>query len=409
LTVNVLVTFKTAFAGAKNVYAYVDDNLNLNSGWQNKGSWTVPTVGITADSPYQVKYASNLTIGDSVVNITNTGALGAGLGSGTTASVSGAFCANVYTYDPSEAIVSCCSCPVTPNGLVSLSAKNDLINNPLTRGNPTAIVIKLVATVPVGGTCNNSALLAGTPTLAEGMAAWGTAPHANSSAAPGTVGDPLIPRETTDAASGYLYAYDGAFGAVGSVLTWSFNAGSTNPNLQNIAGHQITPIILDTTTPGGWTITGIGATRTVSGVGLNTFSFDLVSGSNMVGPKFTFGWYDGSATASNQGTISFDRATTTVGFRDFVNSAFPVLGNSYVTQNDFTGANNGTSWSGGRIYSVQFATTAAFAVTETAFTPASLSTGELARLAYGCGAIANVGSGFGVCNSCRPGGLGAAR
>ena len=191
---------------------------------------------ITADSPYQVKYASNLTVGDSVVNITNTGAHGAGLGSGTSASVTGAICANVYVYDSNEEVVSCCSCPVTPNGLVSLSAKNDLVNNPITRGNPTSIVIKLVATVPVGGSCNNSALLAGEPTLAPGMAAWGTTIHANTSAAAGT-----------------------------------------------------------------------------------------------------------------------------------------------------------------------------YAVTETAFTPATLSAGELARLAYGCGVVANVGSGFGVCNSCRLGGLGGAR
>ncbi len=31
---------------------------------------------ITADSPFQVRYAANLNIGDSVVNITNTGATG---------------------------------------------------------------------------------------------------------------------------------------------------------------------------------------------------------------------------------------------------------------------------------------------------------------------------------------------
>ncbi len=169
----------------------------------------------------------------------------------------------------------------------------------------------------------------------------------------GTFGDPLITRETTDTASGYLFAYDGSFGAVGHVLTWSFDAGSNNPSLQ-VAGHQITPIILDPTTPSGWRVTGIGATQTVSGPGVYTFSFSLVSGSNMVAPNLTFGWYDGSASAVNQGTISFDRATTAIGVRDFMNPAFPVLGNAYVTRNDFTGANDGTSWSGGRIYSVEF-------------------------------------------------------
>jgi len=194
---------------------------------------------ITADSPYQVRYASNVTIGDSVVNITNTGARGAGLGFGTSASVTGAICANVYVYDPSEEVVACCSCPVTPNGLVSLSAQRDLIINPLTRGNPTSIVIKLLATVPVGGSCNNSALLAGVTlaTVAPGMLAWGTTIHVNQPVA--------------------------------------------NPPT--------------------------------------------------------------------------------------------------------------------------------YAVTETAFTPSTISAGEAARLAYGCGVVANVGSGFGICNSCRLGGLGATR
>jgi hypothetical protein len=142
---------------------------------------------ITADSPYQVKYATNLTVGDSYVNISNTGARGAVTGgSGVSASVGGSICANVYVFTPDEEIVSCCSCPVTPDGLVSLSAKNDLISNPLTRGTPTSIVIKLVATVPVGGSCSNSAAALSTETLASGMVAWGTTLHANTSAAAGT-------------------------------------------------------------------------------------------------------------------------------------------------------------------------------------------------------------------------------
>jgi hypothetical protein len=74
----------------------------------------------------------------------------------------------------------------------------------------------------------------------------------------------------------------------------------------------------------------------------------------MVGPTTTFGWYDGFARAANPGTISFDRTTTAVGFRDFMSPQFPVLGKAYATSSDFTGANDGTSWTGGRIYSVQF-------------------------------------------------------
>ncbi len=144
---------------------------------------------ITADSPYQIRYASNLSIGDSVVNISNTGARGGvTLQSGTSASIGGSVCANVFVFTPDEEIVSCCSCPVTPNGLVSLSAQKDLIVNPLTRETPTSVVIKLVATVPVGGSCNNSAAAVATATLAPGMVAWGTTLHANTSAAAGTYG-----------------------------------------------------------------------------------------------------------------------------------------------------------------------------------------------------------------------------
>jgi hypothetical protein len=124
-----------------------------------------------------------------VVNISNTGARGGNidLQSGTSASVHGSICANVYVFQPDEEIVSCCSCPVTPNGLVSLSAQRDLISNPLfAHGAPTSIVIKLVATIPQGNSCSGSANLITTDQLAPGMVAWGTTIHANNSAAAGT-------------------------------------------------------------------------------------------------------------------------------------------------------------------------------------------------------------------------------
>ena len=120
------------------------------------------------DSPFQVRYASNLPIGDSVINITNTGA------SSTSAfpNQNGSICVNVYTFDPAEELISCCACPVTPDGLVSLSARQDLISDTLTPGVPNSIVIKLLATT--GGACNASVPGA----QAKGMAAWGTTLHA---------------------------------------------------------------------------------------------------------------------------------------------------------------------------------------------------------------------------------------
>ena len=194
---------------------------------------------ITADSPYQIRYASNLTVGDSAVNISNTGAHGGvTLQSGTTASVGGSICANVYVFSPDEEIVSCCSCPVTPNGLVSLSAQRDLINNPLTRGTPTSIVIKLVASVPVGGSCTNSAAAIGTATLAPGLVAWGTTLHANTSAAAGVYGvtetaftpaslsaSELSRLETT---CGFILAQGSSFGVCNSCRLGGLGAASQN-------------------------------------------------------------------------------------------------------------------------------------------------------------------------------------
>ena len=144
----------------------------------------------TVDTQYQVRYISNLNLGDSVINITNSGARGAGLAAGTSASTTGAICVNVYAFSPDEQMISCCSCPVTPNGLVSLSARRDLVNNTLTPAVPTSIVVKLVATVPVLNSCAGSAANWGLPVfpattpLISGMLAWGTTVHAG--AAPGS-------------------------------------------------------------------------------------------------------------------------------------------------------------------------------------------------------------------------------
>jgi hypothetical protein len=137
---------------------------------------------IFVGDPFQISYAANLNVGDSFVDITNVGTLGAGLQSGTSAGTTGALCANVYAFAADEAMVACCSCPVTPNGLVALSAKNDLAGNTLTIAVPTSLVIKLIATVPVGGSCNNSAAAIGTAALANGMKSFGTTLHAAPSA-----------------------------------------------------------------------------------------------------------------------------------------------------------------------------------------------------------------------------------
>jgi hypothetical protein len=120
-----------------------------------------------ADDTFQVRYAANLNIGDSVVNFTNSGATVAG-------GVSQNLCINLYTFDPQEELISCCTCSVTPNGLVSLSVVKSLIANPLTPAIPTSVVIKAVAST---GTCNASSV----NTTAHGLLGWGTTLHQNTS------------------------------------------------------------------------------------------------------------------------------------------------------------------------------------------------------------------------------------
>jgi hypothetical protein len=51
LTLNLAMTFKPAYAGAKNAYLYAADISGPNSGWQQLGTWTVPGgITITANS-----------------------------------------------------------------------------------------------------------------------------------------------------------------------------------------------------------------------------------------------------------------------------------------------------------------------------------------------------------------------
>ena len=137
---------------------------------------------IPADS-YQIRYASNLTQGDSVINISNSGANGASLTGPGFGKATGNLCVNAYTFSPDEQLISCCSCLLTPNALASLSVNSDLISNTLTGVKPNSVVVKLVATGAgadfSGATCTNSAALAGTTNfpLAAGLVAFGTTLH----------------------------------------------------------------------------------------------------------------------------------------------------------------------------------------------------------------------------------------
>jgi len=120
-----------------------------------------------------------------------------------------------------------------------------------------------------------------------------------------TVGNAVIGRSYLDTCDGCSFALATPFAPdSGALSTWSFYAGTT--------GLAITPILY-TMTGGNFTIVGIGTTRTVSSLGVNTDPFGLVAGTDAItGSNFYFGYRDGgvSLASGNAGTVSIDNSVT---------------------------------------------------------------------------------------------------
>jgi trimeric autotransporter adhesin len=133
--------------------------------------------GITVGDVFRLHYVSNLNVGDAFINITNSGNQNAA----EDGSVPQNICVNVYAFAPSEELIACCACPVTPNALVSLTARSDLISNTLTPVVPNSITIALVASGAANSSCNAANLAAPTGTttgnLATGLHAWSITLH----------------------------------------------------------------------------------------------------------------------------------------------------------------------------------------------------------------------------------------
>jgi len=131
------------------------------------------------DGPYQVRYAANLKIGESYINIINDGYSGASaLGPGFPIASTN-ICVNVYAISPDEQLQACCSCMITPDGVVNLGVNADVLSNTATPGGKflSSIVLKLVGSQPVGGQCTNSAALVTQSNMVGGYIAYGTTLH----------------------------------------------------------------------------------------------------------------------------------------------------------------------------------------------------------------------------------------
>jgi hypothetical protein len=147
---------------------------------------TLVITPMSVDGPYQLRYAANLNMGESFIDIVNDGANGApaqGPGFGT---ATGNVCVAVYMIDPGEELVSCCSCLITPNQAVELDVRGNLAGAHGTINGliPQSVTIKLVGQALSGGatTCpSNAAATLTAP--AGGFVAFGTTPH--QTAAPG--------------------------------------------------------------------------------------------------------------------------------------------------------------------------------------------------------------------------------
>lgn len=133
-------------------------------------------------SAYMVDYFSNNPgpggAADQQLRLVNVGVYGTPL-----TSPVGDVCANVYVFDANQEMVACCSCRITPNGLLTLSVANGLTNNPVTSVVPVNGAIKVLNTI-AAGTCNPVTVT--NATLADSVVGFGTHLQTSGGTAPGT-------------------------------------------------------------------------------------------------------------------------------------------------------------------------------------------------------------------------------
>jgi len=98
----------------------------------------------TSTNPSASGYGGNGAsggVGDALVRIVNAG--------DEAAQQNGSICAMIYVFDDIEEMQACCGCPVTPDGLRTMSVINNLTKNfGVNRGNMNAGVIDILATNP---------------------------------------------------------------------------------------------------------------------------------------------------------------------------------------------------------------------------------------------------------------------
>ncbi len=127
----------------------------------------------TVDSPFLVRYAANLNVGESYINMINTNADNDEYTINRLTNI----CVNVYAFDPNANLLACCTCLLTPNSVQHMAVVGDILAN-VSGVLPTSVVVKLLATLPnITKTTCGGAATANSQTLTNGLLAYGTTLH----------------------------------------------------------------------------------------------------------------------------------------------------------------------------------------------------------------------------------------
>jgi hypothetical protein len=111
--------------------------------------------------------------GDALLRVVNDGSGGTPVGAEPSRNV----CANIYVFNDVQELQECCSCPLTPNSLLTFSVINDLTSNPLNQQESlSAGVIKIVGSEPADTLhCSNQPGFVTAATfnaVSKGLHAW---------------------------------------------------------------------------------------------------------------------------------------------------------------------------------------------------------------------------------------------
>jgi hypothetical protein len=145
------------------------------------------------DTSYYITYYGNAnTAGfpDAQVTIVNPGSTGGwSITDGQSGTgVGGDLCANIYVFTSDQEMVECCSCAISPNGMLQFSLNTNLTANPLANSQvvplPVAGALKVVSSRGPGCSSGSFASAAATYTPDGSLRGWNTHVRATVPGAP---------------------------------------------------------------------------------------------------------------------------------------------------------------------------------------------------------------------------------